>query len=261
MELIWLEVRSFSALFKSQKWMEGNQPLHKPIIPQDVFDRNIKRSILFSLFDRSSNCVFGDLPTVLRTRSLSWAICLLFTHSICYWERYASLIFTFQEDEGHWGDPFRERFELNQTRYVYKDCYKGVTLEWMSILIRKIQKMTREMIKKAIFACYQYYYRYHHYYYSTNLFTVFWENSSKTKRRYVHAKCQNSVSQELICVLSWNFQGRLKGKIILPKVNMCILLLILLLLLHLLPLLFLLILLARLRALRGTYDNVQVYIW
>jgi len=32
------------------------------------------------------------------------------------------------------------------------------------------------------------------------------------KRLYVHAHCQNSVSQELIWVLSWNFQRILKGE-------------------------------------------------
>jgi hypothetical protein len=76
----------------------------------------------------------------------------------------------------------------------------------------KVQEIIREMIKKAIFACYKYYYNYHHYNYHTNPFTELRGNLSKTKRRYVHANCENSESQELIWVLSWNFHRKLKGE-------------------------------------------------
>ena len=59
----------------------------------------------------------------------------------------------------------------------------------------------------------------------------------------MHANCQNSESQELIWVLSLNFQRILKGEDHLTECNMCTLLLIPLLLLHLLLLLLLLLLL------------------
>ena len=32
------------------------------------------------------------------------------------------------------------------------------------------------------------------------------------QRRFMYANCQNSVSQELVWVLSWNFQRMLKGE-------------------------------------------------
>jgi hypothetical protein len=45
----------------------------KPIIPQNISHPNFKKRVLFSLIERSSNYVFGDVnfPTVLRTRAVS----------------------------------------------------------------------------------------------------------------------------------------------------------------------------------------------
>ena len=54
--------------------MEGKQPIpHKPIIPKNTSNLNFKRAILFSIVERSSNYVFGDvnLPSVLRARAVN----------------------------------------------------------------------------------------------------------------------------------------------------------------------------------------------
>ena len=62
MEFILLEVGSFSALFKSQKRMEGLQPPppSKPIIPQNMSDRNFKRAVCSALL---KGPVFGMLTS------------------------------------------------------------------------------------------------------------------------------------------------------------------------------------------------------
>ena len=69
MELIWLEVESFSAPFKSQKGIEGCQPPQKPIIAQNVSYINFQKAILFSIVEG-----FGikdvNLPRVPWTRDV-----------------------------------------------------------------------------------------------------------------------------------------------------------------------------------------------
>ena len=73
MELIWLEVGSFSALFKSPEWMESNKPLPQADHSPNTSDQNLKRPILFSIVERSGNHISGgvNLTTVLRTRAVS----------------------------------------------------------------------------------------------------------------------------------------------------------------------------------------------
>ena len=86
--------------------------------------------------------------------------------------------------------------------------------------IWNFQGMITKMIKKVIFSCNHYYYNYHHYncyhyyyYYYQNYSIYNTEGKFKlNQRHYVHVHCRKSVSQELICVLNWNFQRMLKGE-------------------------------------------------
>ena len=177
-------------------------PSPKPIIPKTHPIKIFKRTILFRTVERSSDCVFGDvsLPTVLR------AIFFLFTCGICYWEKYACLNFTFQNDKRHSGDPFRECWVEHWTKiktcYAYIDCQRSITWEWLSILIN-FQEMIREMIKRQYFHA------------STTTTTTttttattllhlkYWMDIwNKWKEGYIYLHCQKSVSWELIWVLN-----------------------------------------------------------
>ena len=102
--------------------------------------------------------------------------------------------------------------ELNQTiqcLYGLSKVFNTGIAEYINL---ENSELIREMIKKAIFACYPDCYSYHHYYYYITTFTVLRGNLNKIKTRDVYAHCQNSVSQELIWALSWNFLIMLKGE-------------------------------------------------
>ena len=64
--------RKFQCPFKESKLYGGQSaPPPKPVIPQRTSDQNFKRTILFSIVERSGNYVLVDvnLSTVLRVRT------------------------------------------------------------------------------------------------------------------------------------------------------------------------------------------------
>ena len=74
--------------------MEDNNP-PKPIIPQNISDRNFKRFLLFSLVERSGNNVSRDVnvPKVFKTTAIGKAITSLLhmdtlLRGLCLFELY-----------------------------------------------------------------------------------------------------------------------------------------------------------------------------
>ena len=97
-------------LSDQKNWRATRSP-PTPLLSESS-DQYFETAILFSIVERPNNYTFGDimtLPQPLRKSCLSYKICPLFTHSICYWE-----VCTYFLEEG---------VELSVDRTFHRDDY------------------------------------------------------------------------------------------------------------------------------------------
>ena len=216
MELIWLEVGSYSAFLRvKSEWKAlSPPPPPKPVIPEKTSDQNFKRSILFSIVERSSKYVFGDvnLATVLRTRAGS---CSLLTQYIKKgMQVWTSLSMRTKGIQMRLPENVEGSVELSQTTICVYGLSKGCNTG-----IAEYTNLENSGNDKEIWSKRQYLH-------ATNTTTATTTATTTTLLHLQYGEEIWSKSKDTMCmhivkiaylknrfwVLSWNFQRMLKGE-------------------------------------------------